>query len=244
MIKTEDLYVSFGNGDILKGVSAEIPKNKITAIVGQSGTGKSVFVKTIDGLIKPWKGSIKIDGEEVLNYSKSEWKELRKRISFLFQSAGLFDSMDVLQNVSLPLREHTDFSMEKIRKTAKEKLALVGLPGIEEKYPSELSGGMKKRVGLARALVLEPEYIIYDEPTAGLDPLTANEITELIAEMDAHTDATSVVVTHDLDCLNKIAENIIMLKDGQVLYRGAYRDFIKNKNKDIQEFLTKYRTNI
>ena len=192
MIKIVDLHKKFGKQEVLEGINLEIKAGEITAIIGRSGSGKTVLVKHIVGLLKPDKGHIFIDGIDITQADNKTLNQIRKRFGMLFQEAALFDSMTVGENIAFPLREHTKLSEREIKRIVKEKLELVGLPGVENKMPSEISGGMKKRVGLARAIVLEPEIIIYDEPTTGLDPISSASIYELILEMEKRLGVTSI----------------------------------------------------
>ncbi len=183
MIRIEDLTIGFDNQIVLKDINLTIPNNQNTLIVGQSGSGKSVLIKSIEGLIKPWSGKILINETDIFSIKSKMMNSIRKKIGMLFQESALLDSFNVFQNIALPLKEHTKYSEKEILNIVNKKLKLVGLDNILHKMPHELSGGMKKRVALARAIVLEPEYIIYDEPTTGLDPTNANEIISLITEL-------------------------------------------------------------
>lgn len=236
MIEIKDLTISFGEQKILQNVDLTIHENKITIIVGQSGTGKSVLMKSIEGLIVPDEGSIIIDGNDLFRLNKQELNDTRKSMAMLFQGSALLDSLNVYQNVALPLIEHTDFSEDDIVHEVKEKLKLVGLSGILSKMPSELSGGMKKRVALARAIILKPKYIIYDEPTTGLDPIIAEEISNLILKLHDQYDITSIIITHDLDCIKKIKGHIAMIHDKEIIFDGSYAEFIKDERKIIKGF--------
>lgn len=241
MIEVKNLTVAFGEKTILENISTKFIKNKITVVAGQSGTGKSVLMKTIERMIIPSSGKVLIDGIDIFSLSNKDLKKIRMKISMLFQSSALLDSLNVFQNVALPIFEHTNKNENEILKIVKEKLELVGLKDILEKMPSELSGGMRKRVALARAIALEPECIIYDEPTTGLDPLIALEIVKLISKMQKHLNITSIVITHDLDCIDKIAENVVMLNNGKICFDGFYKDFKNSENSFIKKFLFQYR---
>jgi len=237
MIEIKNLSVSFGEQEILKNIDLKIQENQITIIVGQSGTGKSVLMKCIEGLIEPVEGSIIIDEKDLFSINKHELNETRKKMAMLFQGSALLDSLNVYQNVALPLIEHTDLSEDAILKEVKEKLELVGLKDILTKMPSELSGGMKKRVALARAIILKPKYVIYDEPTTGLDPIIAEEISDLILKLQEEYDIASIIITHDMNCIRKIKGNVAMIHDKKIVFDGSFNDFINDERKIIKEFV-------
>ena len=237
MIEIKNLSISFGDQKILKSIDLTIRENQITIIVGQSGTGKSVLMKCIEGLIKPIEGSVIIDEKNLYELSKLELNETRKKMAMLFQGSALLDSLNVYQNVALPLIEHTDLSEDAILKEVKEKLELVGLKDILTKMPSELSGGMKKRVALARAIILKPKYVIYDEPTTGLDPIIAEEISDLILKLQEEYDIASIIITHDMNCIRKIKGNVAMIHDKKIVFDGSFNDFINDERKIIKEFV-------
>jgi len=237
MIEIKNLSISFGDQEILKNIDFDILENQITIIVGQSGTGKSVLMKCIEGLIEPIEGSIIVDNEDIFTLNKLELNETRKKMAMLFQGSALLDSLNVYQNVALPLIEHTELSETEILKEVTEKLELVGLKNVLTKMPSELSGGMKKRVALARAIILKPKYIIYDEPTTGLDPIIANEISKLILKLQNQYDITSIIITHDMDCIRKIKGHIMMIHEKKIVFDGTYDNFINDKRKIIEGFV-------
>ncbi len=237
MIEIKDLSISFGDQEILQNIDLTIREKQITIIVGQSGTGKSVLMKCIEGLIEPVQGSIIIDEKDLFTLNKLELNEIRKKMAMLFQGSALLDSMNVYQNVALPLIEHTDLSEDTILKEVKEKLELFGLKDVLTKMPAELSGGMKKRVALARAIILKPKYIIYDEPTTGLDPIIAEEISNLILKMHKQYDITSIIITHDMNCIRKIKGNIVMIHDKKIVFDGTFDDFNNDERKIIKEFV-------
>jgi len=237
MIEIKNLSISFGDQEILNSIDLTIRENQITIIVGQSGTGKSVLMKCIEGLIEPDEGSIVIDEKNLFELNKLELNETRKKMAMLFQGSALLDSMNVYQNIALPLIEHTDLSEEAIMKEVTEKLELVGLKDVLTKMPSELSGGMKKRVALARAIILKPKYIIYDEPTTGLDPIIADEISNLILKLQKQYDIASIIITHDMDCIRKIKGSIAMIHDKKIVFDGTFDDFINDERKIIKEFV-------
>ncbi|MDP8201750.1 MAG: ATP-binding cassette domain-containing protein [Candidatus Tenebribacter burtonii] len=237
MIEINNLSISFGKQQILKNIDLTIPENQITIIVGQSGTGKSVLMKSIEGLIEPVEGSIIIDEKDLFILNKFELNKTRKKMAMLFQDSALLDSMNVYQNVALPLIEHTDLSEVAILKEVKEKLELVGLENVLTKMPAELSGGMKKRVALARAIILKPKYIIYDEPTTGLDPIIADEISNLILKLQNQYDIASIIITHDMDCIRKVKGHIAMIHDKKIVFDGTFNNFINDERKIIKEFV-------
>ena len=237
MIEIKKLSISFGDQEILKSIDLTIRENQITIIVGQSGTGKSVLMKCIEGLIEPNEGFIIIDDKDLFALNKQQLNETRKNMAMLFQGSALLDSMNVYQNVALPLIEHTDLSEKAILKEVTEKLELVGLKDVLTKMPSELSGGMKKRVALARAIILKPKYIIYDEPTTGLDPIIANEISNLILKLQKQYDIASIIITHDMDCIRKIKGHIAMIQDKKIIFDGTFENFINDERKIIKEFV-------
>lgn len=237
MIRIKDLHKSFGEQKVLDGINLDIKDGETIAIIGRSGCGKSVLIKHIIGLLKPDRGTIEVDGKIVNNLSEDELYELRKSFGFLFQGAALFDSLTVEENVGLALIENTRMKREEIRKVVDEKLALVNLFGINDKKPAELSGGMKKRVGLARALVTNPKYIIYDEPTTGLDPISSDTIDQLIYDLSKKLKVTSIVVTHDMVSVRKVADRIAMIHDGKIFFDGTFDDFISSDDPVIQNFI-------
>ncbi|NTV53558.1 MAG: ABC transporter ATP-binding protein, partial [Candidatus Firestonebacteria bacterium] len=214
MIRLEGLHKNFGSKRVLQGVDLEVKRGETMVIIGRSGEGKSVLLKCILNLIEPDSGKIWFGGENVLSLSDDAKARFRQRFGMLFQGAALFDSLNVAENVSFGLRRLTDYSEEKIKEIVREKLALVGLKDIEHMKPAELSGGMKKRVGLARAIAMDPEVILYDEPTTGVDPIMADAINELIIQMQKKLSVTSIVVTHDMTSAYKIADRIAMLHQG------------------------------
>ncbi|HKX12891.1 MAG TPA: ABC transporter ATP-binding protein [bacterium] len=237
VIELRGLHKSFGAQKVLNGLNLRIPRGRITVIIGRSGEGKSVLLKTMIGLLQPDEGEVRVEGQEFFELSDQGQNELRKKFGMLFQHAALFDSMNVLENVAFPLREHTEMGEDEIRAKVVEKLSRVGLKDIEHKMPSELSGGMRKRVGLARALMLDPEIILYDEPTTGLDPILTDSIDNLILETQKGFGLTSVVVSHDIQSTMKMADNVAMLYEGRILEQGPPRAFQESKDPWIQKFL-------
>ncbi len=237
MIRIHNLHKSFSENKVLQGINLEINDGEAIAIIGRSGCGKSVLIKHIIGLLKPDSGYIEVDGKIVNELDEDELYKLRKNFGFLFQGAALFDSLTVDENVGLALIENTRMKKSEIKKIVDEKLALVNLPGINEMKPAELSGGMKKRVGLARALVTNPKYILYDEPTTGLDPISSDSIDQLIADLSKKLKVTSIVVTHDMVSVRKISDRIAMIHEGKIYFDGTFDDFIKSDDKVIQDFI-------
>lgn len=237
-IELKDVHKSFGEYKIHKGINIQVHKNAITYIIGPSGTGKSVLLKQMCGLMPPTKGDVLVDGRSIVGLKGKELLELRKKFGILFQNAALFDSMTVFENVAFPLSEHTKLSKKQIHEIVIEKLRLVGLRNIENKMPSELSGGMKKRVGLARAIALEPEIILYDEPTTGLDPIMCDVVDNLINDTQKELKITSVVISHDIDSALKIADYIAMLYDGKVVLFGTPDEFKSTDNPYVRQFLS------
>ncbi len=240
MIEIKDLTIGFDGNNILENINFNILKDKITIIVGQSGCGKSVLVKTIEGLYKPLNGKVIIDGYDVFSLKRKQLQQLRRKLTMLFQGSALLDSLNVYQNVSLPLFEHMEFSEKDIYDIVTEKLELVGLKDILYKMPSELSGGMKKRVALARAIILHPEYIIYDEPTTGLDPIIADEINKLILKLYKNFKITPIIITHDFNCIKKIGERIVMIHDKKIIFDGTLSNYKNSPDPRIKKFQGKY----
>jgi len=238
MIRLEGLYKNFGSKMVLQGLDLEVKRGETMVIIGRSGEGKSVLLKCILNLVEPDSGKIWIDEQNVLQMSEKGKARFRQRFGMLFQGAALFDSMNVAENVSFGLRRLTDYSEEKIRSMVKEKLALVGLKDIERLKPAELSGGMKKRVGLARAIAMNPEVILYDEPTTGLDPIMADAINDLIIQMQKKLSVTSIVVTHDMTSAYKIADRIAMLHEGRIVETGTPARIKNSKNPLVHQFIT------
>jgi phospholipid/cholesterol/gamma-HCH transport system ATP-binding protein len=238
MIKIVNLSKSFSEKVVLRNISAEFDGGKTTVVLGRSGSGKSVLLKVILRLIPFDSGSILVGDVDTTDYSEQEMMNVRKRIGMLFQGSALFDSMTVYENVAYTLREHTGMSEEEIRQRVAEKLNFVEMEGSEFLMPSELSGGMQKRVALARAVANNPDYIFFDEPTTGLDPITAQTINELIKKVQVQMGTTVIVVTHDLESAAFVADKIVLLKDGEVLFEGTPQEF---QQSDL-EFVMLFRT--
>ena len=237
VIRVQDVYKSFGSQKVLDGINLDVERGKITVIIGKSGGGKSVLMKHLIGLVKPDRGKIWIDGVKITGLSERSLNEVRKRFGMLFQEAALFDSMSVEENVAFPLREHTSLGEREIARIANEKLRQVGLFGAGEKMPSELSGGMKKRVGLARALALDPEIVLFDEPTSALDPVISLTIEELIKETQLRLKKTYVVISHDVWGMFRIADRVAMLYEGRIVAFGTPYEIRRNDHPAVREFM-------
>jgi phospholipid/cholesterol/gamma-HCH transport system ATP-binding protein len=231
------LVTHYGNREILKNISISIPKGMTTVILGGSGCGKSTFLKHLIGLLKPTKGEILIGGKDITVMKEEELNEIRKKMGVLFQGAALLNSMTLSDNVALPMREHTKLKDSTIQIMVRMKLDLVDLSGFEDFYPSQLSGGMKKRAGLARAMALDPEFLFFDEPSAGLDPVTAAGLDELILRLKNVFKMTIVVVTHELPSVFTIADYVIMLDAGEVIFSGTLEELRASDNDRIRMFL-------
>jgi phospholipid/cholesterol/gamma-HCH transport system ATP-binding protein len=236
-IVIEDLRKSFGAQKVLNGIDLVVVSGETLAVLGRSGTGKSVLLKLIVGLQKPDSGSIRVLGDEIAKLDLEGLNQVRKKIGFLFQSAALYDSLTVAENVAFPLARHTKMSEVERKNRARELLSAVGMERDLEKLSSEISGGMKKRVGLARALALDPEILLFDEPTAGLDPITAAEIGNLIVEQKEKRNITSVVVTHEIRSAKIFADRFVLMNEGKILADGAFDELRKSRNKFVADFL-------
>jgi len=236
-IVMEGVSKSFGPKQVLKETDLLIHKGETLVVIGRSGEGKSVLLKHIVRLLEPDSGKIWVEGEEISEMEMSDLMEMRKMFGFLFQGAALFDSMNVCKNVGLMLEEHSGWPMEKIRARACKALALVGLMDSDDKLPSELSGGMKKRAGLARAIVMEPEYILYDEPTTGLDPITGDAINDLIIKLQKELGVTSIVVTHDMASAFKVADRMAMLSRGKIVFTGTVDEVRSTDHPMVRQFI-------
>ena len=238
MILVKDVTKSFGGKNVLNGLSLEIPRGETVAVMGRSGSGKSVLLKIITGLLAADSGEIWFDGTEISRLGVREVNVIRQKIGMLFQSAALFDSMTVSENVAFMLSQHKrDMSKREVDAIVDEKLGLVDLDGVQDLRPAELSGGMRKRVGLARALAFNPEVILYDEPTTGLDPVTCNEINQLIKDLHEKLKVTSVVVTHDMHSAFSVATRMVMIHDGKQIAYGSPDEIINIDNPILQQFV-------
>lgn len=236
VIRFEGVSKSFGDNLVLDEVSCEIARNKITVIVGPSGVGKSVFIKNLVGLIRPDKGHVYVDDVDVTRLKSKQLYELRKRFGMMFQDGALFDSMLVGENIAFPLVQHTKMTKGEIDKIVAAKLEAVGLPGIENLYPSELSGGMRKRVGFARAIVMEPEIVLFDEPNSGLDPLMADAIDNLILDMQKELGITFLVISHDIPSTRKIADYVGMLYNSKLITFGEKDQVFCSDDNVVKRF--------
>ena len=237
VVEMEHLRKSFGNNHVLRDINLVIRKGETLAILGQSGTGKSVLIKCIVGLVEIDDGKLFILGHNISGLKYSEMIEIQKKIGFLFQSGALYDSMSVRENLEFPLRRQIrSIPKEKIESLVKEALQDVGLVEAIDKAPSELSGGMRKRLGLARTLILKPEIMLYDEPTTGLDPITSKEISKLILEVQRKYDTTSIIITHDIECVKLTADRIIVLKNGICAAEGTYNELEKSADPWVRSF--------
>lgn len=238
MIRINNLHKSFVDNRVLRGVNLEIKEGETITIIGGSGCGKSVLLKHIVGLLKPEVGEIEIDGQEITRLGMEELAEVQKKFGMLFQGAALFDSLTVGENISFGLRMLTDLDEREIRRRVSEKLPLVGMEGIEQLMPAELSGGMKKRVALARAIAMNPKYILYDEPSTGLDPIMADVINNLILNLQEKLNITSIVVTHDMVTAYKVSDRIAMLYQGRIEEIGTPEEIKETKNSVVRQFIT------
>ena len=237
MIRIVELHKSFGSKRVLRGVNLEIRRGETMVVIGQSGSGKSVLIKHLIGLLKPDSGKIYVDGIEITRLRDDELMQVTRKFGLLFQGAALFDSLTVAQNVRFGLERYTRLSEEEKQRRVAESLGLVGLSGAECLMPSELSGGMKKRVGLARAIAYRPEIMLYDEPSTGIDPIRADAINDLINKLKCDLGITSVAITHDMVSSYKIADRIAMLYNGQIIEVGTPDEIRRSKNPIIQQFI-------
>lgn len=237
IIAIKNLHKSFGTNAVLKGINLKLNKGENLVILGRSGSGKSVTIKCIVGLVQSDKGSIKISGQEITDLKYEELNSLRVRIGFMFQDGALYDSMSVWQNLKFTLKHHTsDLSEEEIESKIIEALESVGLEESIDKMPAELSGGMQKRIALARALIIKPEIILYDEPTSGLDTITSREISELILDVQKKFKTSSIIITHDMACAKITGNRILILKEGEITAEGTYSELEKSKNEWVRSF--------
>ena len=236
-IRVHRLSKSFGEQRVLDRVDLKVARGETLTVLGRSGTGKSVMLKLLIGLQRPDSGEIEINGEEITTMQLDELNRIRKRVGFLFQNAALYDSLTAEENVAFPLRRHTDMTNGERRDRVSELLSRVGMDEAREKMPADLSGGMKKRVGLARALALDPEIMLLDEPTAGLDPIAASEINELIRELQRERNISSIVVTHDMRSVEKVADRVAMLNEGNILIEGTLDDLKKSDDAFVSQFI-------
>jgi phospholipid/cholesterol/gamma-HCH transport system ATP-binding protein len=259
MIEVKNLHKSFGAKKVLEGVNLTIPNGSAKCIIGKSGCGKSVLLKNIVGLLVPDEGEVLVDGKRISDLKNGDIYEIRKKMGFVFQGSALFDSLNVFENVVLRLYEHGQRNTDELEKEALRVLTAVGLLPEKDsiskreykqeweilryKKPSDLSGGMKKRVGVARALAGSPDYIFYDEPTTGLDPVTSEQVDNLIAKLSGKLSVTSIVITHDMFSVLRIADDVAMLDKGKIRFEGKPQDMMKSDDPAVREFLERYKRN-
>lgn len=237
VIEIKELYKSFGKNEVLKGVNLTVKKGENLVILGKSGSGKSITIKCIVGLLTIDKGEINVFGTDITKLDNAGLNEIRVRIGFLFQNAALYDSMSVRDNLGFTLKRHAkDLSSEEVENQIKEILESVGLSEAIDKMPSELSGGMRKRIGLARTLILKPEIILYDEPTTGLDTITSREISELVLEIQKKYKTSSIIITHDMACAKHTSDRLMILKDGIIHAEGTYEELEKSDDEWVRSF--------
>ncbi|MCX5753500.1 MAG: ABC transporter ATP-binding protein [Candidatus Krumholzibacteria bacterium] len=237
IIGIRGLRKSFGPKLVLDSLDLDIERGKTLVVIGRSGCGKSVLLKHITGLVRPDAGEILFEGEDMTRFDRKKLFQMRMHFGMLFQSSALFDSMTVGENVALPLRKHSTMSEEEIARVVNEKLELVGLTGVQGQYPAEMSGGMKKRIGLARAVAMNPQVVLYDEPTTGLDPIMADVINELIRTLQRELKVTSIVVTHDIKSAYRVGDRIAMLHEGRIIYSGTPDEVRQSDNPVIRQFV-------
>jgi len=237
MIEVRGLYKRFGEHEVLKGIDLAVEEGSTVVILGGSGSGKTVMMKHMIGLLKPDRGQVLVEGEDIVPLEPAELELVRRKFGMVFQAAALFDSMTVFENVSFPLREHTRMNDGQMREIVRQKLDIVGLREIEEKYPAELSGGMRKRVGLARAIVMDPKIVLYDEPTTGLDPITTEYVDDMILEAKAKLGVTSVVISHDVASSFKVADKIAFLSGGLIVEQGPPSRLRNATHPALKQFL-------
>ena len=238
MIEIINVCKSFDGHKVLDNLNLNIRDGETTVIIGRSGCGKSVLLKHIIGILRPDSGHVLIDGKDITRMDEKELNEVRMKFGMLFQGAALFDSLTILENVGFAMLEHTNATRQEVAKRVKECLALVGLKDIEDKKPAELSGGMKKRVGLARAILFRPQIILYDEPTTGLDPIMGDSINDLILQLHNKLKMTSIAVTHDMTSAYKIADRIAMLYNGKIIAQGTPEEIKGSKDPIVHQFIT------
>ncbi len=238
MIELENLYKSFGDLEVLKGVSLRVQRGEILGLIGGSGHGKTVILKHVAGLMRPDRGHVYIDGRDIYSLRGNEIEQLRSRLGFLFQSGALFSSLTVFDNVAFPLREKTRLSEEEIRKKVMTALEQVGLKGSEDKYPAQISGGMIKRTALARSLVRNPEIMLFDEPTTGLDPVIAHTILDLVKSVHNDLGFTGIIVSHELSRVFETVQKVAMLHEGVILFVGTPEEIMLSRDPVVQQFIT------
>lgn len=242
MIEVKKVHKSFGDHEVLKGISTTFDKGKTNLIIGQSGSGKTVLLKCLIGLFKPEKGHIFFGEHAIQDMNDEQQRELREEMGMLFQGGALFDSMTIEENVMFPLRMFTKQRIPEMLKRVNEVLERVALEGVNKRFPAEISGGMQKRVSIARAIVNKPNFLFCDEPNSGLDPSTATLIDNLIQEITHEYDITTVVVTHDMNSVMEIGEKVVLLKDGKLAWQGDNQEIFKSENEDVNNFV--YSSNL
>ncbi|HYB52935.1 MAG TPA: ABC transporter ATP-binding protein [Thermoanaerobaculia bacterium] len=236
IVEFDEVWKRYANRDVLAGVDLQIRRGEVLCILGPSGTGKSVALRHINGLTKPDRGDVRVFKQSIPPLDEEQLAPIRRRVAMLFQGGALFDSMNVGQNIAFPLEEHTEKSPTEIAECVAEKLQMVGLPGIQRKMPAELSGGMRKRVALARSIALEPEIILYDEPTTGLDPLSSEKIAQLIVDLNVRLQTTSVVVTHDIVTARTVADRLAFLYQGQFQFIGTFEQAASGGHPVLRDY--------
>ena len=239
VIAVKDVWKSFGDNRVLKGVNLEVQDGQTMVVLGPSGCGKSVLLKHVIGLLKPDRGSIVVEGKDITKMSNIELNRMRTSFGMVFQGAALFDSMTIGENVGLPLKEHRGLEGDELRDLVESKLRMVGLAGISHRRPAEVSGGMKKRVALARAIALDPDIILYDEPTTGLDPIMAEQINELIRALQKKVNATSIVVTHDLHSASFTGDKVALMHEGKIEFTGTIDELRCSDNEAVRNFIAR-----
>jgi phospholipid/cholesterol/gamma-HCH transport system ATP-binding protein len=237
IVSVRQVRKSFGPQNVLKGVDLDVADGSVTVVIGPSGCGKSVLIKHMIGLIKPDSGAILVEGQDITTLSERDMTVVRRKFGMLFQQAALFDSMNVVENVTFPLIEHSRLPRKRIREMAVERLHQLGLHNVEEKYPAELSGGMRKRVGLARATILDPKIVIYDEPMTGLDPVMCENVEEMILTAKRELRLTSIVISHDMASTFRMADKVAMLFEGRILLQGHPDEVKRSRNEVIRKFI-------
>jgi phospholipid/cholesterol/gamma-HCH transport system ATP-binding protein len=237
VIEIKNLKKSFGSKDVLKDITLDVHRGENVVVLGRSGQGKSVTIQCIVGMLTPDAGTLKVFGEDITNLGEKELKELRMKIGFLFQSGALYDSMTVRENLEFPLTRVLKITdQSELDKRVEEVLTSVGLADAADKMPSDLSGGMRKRAGLARTLIIKPEIMLYDEPTTGLDPITSREISELILDMQKKYKTTSIIITHDMECARITADRVVIMNEGEYIAEGSFEELLKSKNELAKSF--------
>jgi len=237
MLEVRGLYKSFGGREVLSGVDLTVPEGSTCVVLGGSGSGKTVLLKHLVGLLKPDRGAVIVDGEDIVRLEGDALARVRRKFGMVFQGAALFDSLTIFENVAFPLRQHTGLPEPEIRARVHARLELLGLTGVDGAFPAELSGGMRKRVGLARAVIMDPKIVLYDEPTTGLDPLTTDSVDEMIKAARAHLGITSVVISHDIGSAFSVADQVCFLHDGRIVEAGPPGQLRNSSHPAVRPFL-------